>query len=269
MGRIWPGICRSRKLPAMGSGKCFRCHTDGWRCRWQCSLSSSRCPSDRWGDRSRSNRRPRLRATRLVAATRSSINTRLVAPGDSSANTVVNTVQDSVALALLGTLLLSPRSSMKALEKLPFRGCRTCAGSPRLRDSRTRAVAAVRWVCMTVAGGPPRSSSRRGPETCRGPGLGRGFPSGHLLSGSAVGCKGLQLVVVARHWKTSPTQPVYHAHPFCSLFLDFVRGLQSERPSHRHLRRGPDGPFLLLQLPSLRLRHPLPLPVAQLPVTEY
>ena len=50
----------------------------------------------------------------VVAATRSSINTRLVAPGDSSARTgdssartIVNAVQDSAALALLGTLLLS------------------------------------------------------------------------------------------------------------------------------------------------------------------
>ena len=43
----------------------------------------------------------------IMAATRSSVNTRLVAPGDSSARTIVNTGQDSAALALLGTLLLS------------------------------------------------------------------------------------------------------------------------------------------------------------------
>ncbi len=43
----------------------------------------------------------------VMAAAVSTIDARLVAPPDSSANTVVNTVQDSAALALLGTLLLS------------------------------------------------------------------------------------------------------------------------------------------------------------------
>jgi hypothetical protein len=42
-----------------------------------------------------------------MAAAVSTIDARLVAPSDSSANTVVNKVQDSAALALLGTLLLS------------------------------------------------------------------------------------------------------------------------------------------------------------------
>ena len=43
----------------------------------------------------------------VMAAAVSTIGARLVAPPDSSANTVVNKVQDSAALALLGTLLLS------------------------------------------------------------------------------------------------------------------------------------------------------------------
>lgn len=43
----------------------------------------------------------------VMAAAVSTIDSRLVAPPDSSANTVVNKVQDSAALALLGTLLLS------------------------------------------------------------------------------------------------------------------------------------------------------------------
>ena len=46
------------------------------------------------------------RSTKMAAAV-STIDARLVAPSDSSANTVVNKVQDSAALALLGTLLLS------------------------------------------------------------------------------------------------------------------------------------------------------------------
>ena len=43
----------------------------------------------------------------VMGAAVSTIDARLVAPPDSSANTVVNPVQDSAALALLGTLLLS------------------------------------------------------------------------------------------------------------------------------------------------------------------
>jgi hypothetical protein len=43
----------------------------------------------------------------VMAAAVSTIDARLVAPPDRSANTVVNKVQDSAALALLGTLLLS------------------------------------------------------------------------------------------------------------------------------------------------------------------
>ena len=49
----------------------------------------------------------------LTAATVSTIDARLVAPRDSSARTVVNTVQDSAALALLGTLLLSLAARMR------------------------------------------------------------------------------------------------------------------------------------------------------------
>ena len=49
----------------------------------------------------------------VMAAAVSTIDARLVAPRDSSANTVVNTVQDSAALALLGTLLLSLAARMR------------------------------------------------------------------------------------------------------------------------------------------------------------
>jgi hypothetical protein len=49
----------------------------------------------------------------VIAATVSTIDARLVAPRDSSAHTVVNTVQDSAALALLGTLLLSLAARMR------------------------------------------------------------------------------------------------------------------------------------------------------------
>ena len=49
----------------------------------------------------------------VMAAAVSTIDARLVAARDSSANTVVNTVQDSVALALLGTLLLSLAARMR------------------------------------------------------------------------------------------------------------------------------------------------------------
>jgi hypothetical protein len=49
----------------------------------------------------------------VTAATVSTIDARLVAPRDSSAPTVVKTVQDSAALALLGTLLLSLAARMR------------------------------------------------------------------------------------------------------------------------------------------------------------
>jgi hypothetical protein len=54
-----------------------------------------------------SEQTPSFTRDTVMAAAVSTIDARLGAPPDSSANTVVNKVQDSAALALLGTLLLS------------------------------------------------------------------------------------------------------------------------------------------------------------------